>query len=136
MPLVDPVTMSSPSKSPKAPSSASGKTNEAPQTHPVSVNPSAASQAARHVFPVLLGGLFYAAFSRLVADPVPIMWASLPVVALLQILYAFICLPMAGSGTGKNRKQRPGEKKKDGSGPNFIVVCVMIYLVILVYPYS
>ncbi|KAJ4396088.1 Glycosylphosphatidylinositol (GPI) anchor assembly protein [Gnomoniopsis smithogilvyi] len=124
---------SSISKAPKAPSSASGKTTESPQFHPVPINPSAASQAARHVFPVLLGALFYAAFGRLVADPVPVMWASLPVVALLQVLYAFICLPMAGSGgTGKTKKQRPGEKKKDGSGPNFIVTALLALLLSLI----
>lgn len=117
MPLVDPVT------TPPA-SSVSSKTSEAPQPQPIHLHPTPASQAARHVLPVVFGGLLLAAFPSLVANPVPVMRNSLPVVFALQALYAFVCLPMAGSGTGKSRKPRPGEKKKagDSSGPNFIIV--------------
>lgn len=129
MPLVDPITMSSssstPTKSSKA-QSVSGKPTEPSQLQPVHLHATAASQAARHVFPVTIAGLFLAAFGHLVADPVPVMWTSLPVIAVLQVVYALVCLPMAGSGSGagKNKKQRLGEKKKagDGSGPNFFIV--------------
>lgn len=125
MPLVDPVTMSSTSSTSKA-SSVSGKPTEPPQLQPVHLHATAASQAGRHVFPVAIAALFLASFGHLVADPVPTMWASLPVVALLQVVYAALCLPMAGSGAagGKSKKPRPGDKKKAGdvSGPSFIIV--------------
>lgn len=125
MPLVDPVTMSSAAASPSKASSVSGKPTEPSQLQPVHLHSTPASRAARHVFPVAIAALFLAGFGHLVADPVPTMWASLPVVALLQITYAVLCLPMAGSGgAGKNKKQRPGEKKKagDASGPNLVIV--------------
>lgn len=123
MPLVDPVTMSSSSSSASA---AAGKPPT--ELHPIHAHAAPASQAARHAVPALLAALFLAAFPRLVADPVPTMWTALPVVTALQLVYAFVCLPMAGStapATGKTKKPRPGEKKKagDSSGPNLIVVC-------------
>lgn len=124
MPLVDPVTMSPTATKTVKAQSVSGKPNDPPQLHPVHLNSTAASQAARHVLPVVVASLFFASFKYLVADPVPTMTASLPVVALLQVIYAFLCLPAAGSGSSKNRKHKPGEKKKagDGAGPSFIIV--------------
>lgn len=129
MPLVDPVTMSPTATKTAKAQSVSGKPNEPQQLHPVHLNSTAASQAARHVLPVVIASLFLASFKPLVADPVPIMTASLPVVALLQVLYAFLCLPAAGSGSVKNRKPKPGEKKKagDGAGPSFIIVRSQVY---------
>lgn len=129
MPLVDPVTMSPTATKTAKAQSVSGKPNEPQQLHPVHLNSTAASQAARHVLPVVVASLFLASFKHLVADPVPTMTASLPVVALLQVLYAFLCLPAAGSGSPKNRKPKPGEKKKagDGTGPSFIIVCCHVH---------
>lgn len=134
MPLVDPVTMTSASSSSKA-SSVSGKSVEPSPLQPVHLHSTAASQAARHVFPVAIAGLFLAGFSHLVADPVPTMWASLPVVALLQIVYAALCLPIAGSVSGKNKKQRAGDKKKagDASGPNVVIVRLRLLLFAVCY---
>lgn len=124
MPLVDPVTMSPTTTKTAKAQSVSGKPNEPPKLQPVHLNSTAASQAARHVLPVVAASLFLASFKHLVANPVPTMTASLPVVALLQVVYAFLCLPAAGSGSPKNRKHKPGEKKKagDAAGPSFIIV--------------
>lgn len=119
--------MASSSSSSKAQPAAAGKaaaaTGQTP-LQPVRLNPTAASRAARHVLPPVLAALFFAGLPRLVADPVSIMWASLPVVAFLQVLYAAVCLPMAGSGAARARKHRPGDKKKaaDASGPGLVVV--------------
>ncbi|KAI3391763.1 hypothetical protein diail_6835 [Diaporthe ilicicola] len=114
--------------------SVSGKPTEPSQLQPVHPNSTAASQAARHVLPIVLASLFLASFSRLVADPVTAMTTSLPVIALLQVLYAFVCLPAAGSGSPKNRKPKPGEKKKagDGSGPNFVIAALLSLLLSLI----
>lgn len=92
--------------------------------HPVHALPSPAAQLVRHVQPVLLSGLFVAQFSSLVADPVRTLTNSLPVVAVIQIVYAFVCLPAAGSQASKGiRKPRPGEKKKvESTGPNPFIV--------------
>ncbi|ROV89076.1 hypothetical protein VPNG_10066 [Cytospora leucostoma] len=133
MPLVDPVTMTSTVAKTSKAQPATGKTNEPALLQPIHLNSTAASKAARHVLPVVLGSLFVAAFSRLVADPVSTMWASLPVVAVLQLLYAFFSLPLAGSGSGKNKKPRPGEKKKtgDSAGPNFVIAALLSLLLSL-----
>ncbi|KAK7722141.1 Glycosylphosphatidylinositol (GPI) anchor assembly protein [Diaporthe eres] len=114
--------------------SVSGKPNDPTKLHPVHLSSTAASQAARHVLPVVVASLFLASFKYLVADPVPTMTASLPVVALLQVAYAFLCLPAAGSGSPKNRKHKPGDKKKagDGAGPSFIIAALLSLLLSLI----
>lgn len=107
-------------------SSTSSKSLEVPRPQPVLLHATTASQAARHVLPVVTGALFVAAFPSLVADPVLVMRNALPLLLLLQTLHAFACLPMAGSAAAKTRKPRPGDKKKagDASGPNFVIVCL------------
>lgn len=77
--------------------------------------------------PGLILGLLALRFNSLVADPVPTLQLALPAVALVQTVYAIICLPVAGSQSAKVvRKPRPGEKKKaDINGPNTISVCTM-----------
>jgi GPI ethanolamine phosphate transferase 2/3 subunit F len=54
------------------------------------------------------------------------MWNSLPVVVGIQLVYAILSLPPAGSQSFKPpRKLRPGEKKKpttEGQHPNIAVV--------------
>ncbi|KAG8168772.1 hypothetical protein KVR01_001521 [Diaporthe batatas] len=134
MPLVDPVTMSPTATKTAKAQSVSGKPNEPQQLQPVHLSSTAASQAACHVLPVVVAGLFLASFKPLVADPVPTMTASLPVVAFLQVLYAFQCLPAAGSGPARNRRPKPGEKKKAGeaSGPSFIIAALLSLLLSLI----
>ncbi|KAF9882189.1 GPI biosynthesis protein family Pig-F [Colletotrichum karsti] len=131
MPLVDPVTMSTPAKA----ASDAGKPRDG--LHPVHPLSSPAAQVVRHVQPVLLGGLFVAQFSSLVAEPVRTLSSSLPVVAAIQIIYAFISLPAAGSQAAKGvRKSRPGEKKKaESTGPNpFIAIFLSVLLAALITP--
>ncbi|OLN85611.1 Glycosylphosphatidylinositol anchor biosynthesis protein 11 [Colletotrichum chlorophyti] len=131
MPLVDPVTMSSPSKA----SSDAGKPKDVLQ--PVYALPSPAAQVVRHVQPVLLSGLFLAQFNSLVADPVRTLQTSLPIVVAIQVVYAFVSLPAAGSQTVKPvRKPRPGEKKKvESTGPNpFIAIFLSLLLAALITP--
>ncbi|KAK2004193.1 GPI biosynthesis protein family Pig-F [Colletotrichum falcatum] len=95
--------------------------------HPVHALTSPAAQVVRHVQPVLLSGLFFAQFGSLVADPVPALYSSIPIVAAIQVAYAFVSLPAAGSQSAKppSKKPRVGEKKKaESTGPNpFIVSC-------------
>ncbi|KAK1569505.1 GPI biosynthesis protein family Pig-F [Colletotrichum navitas] len=132
MPLVDPVTMSKPSS--KAASDA-GKPKDG--LHPVYALTSPTAQVVRHVQPVLLSGLFFAQFGSLVADPVPALYSSLPIVAAIQVVYAFFSLPAAGSQSAKpSRKPRLGEKKKvESTGPNpFIAIFLSFLLAVLVTP--
>jgi len=101
------------------------KETDAP-TQAVRTIPSPEAQALRHAHPVLLLALFAIRFRALVADPVPTMWSSLPVVLAVQAAYTIVCLPPVGSqGAKVHRKPRPGEKKKsslEGAGPNIAVV--------------
>ncbi|KAK7908189.1 glycosylphosphatidylinositol anchor biosynthesis protein [Apiospora marii] len=92
--------------------------------------PSPLAQAIRHVHPVLLLSLFYLRFGALVRDPVPTLLHSLLAVAALQIAYAVICLPAAGSSAAVQpaKKLRPGEKRKpvaDAHAPNITSTVVV-----------
>ncbi|KAK1700451.1 GPI biosynthesis protein family Pig-F [Colletotrichum godetiae] len=135
MPLVDPMTMSAPSSS-KAASDA-GKPKDS-GLHPVHGLASPAAQVVRHLQPVLISGLFLAQFSSLVADPVRTLQNSLPIVVAIQVVYAFVSLPAAGSQSVKpSRKPRPGEKKKavESTGPNiFIALFLSLLLAIITTP--
>ncbi|KAH7025929.1 GPI biosynthesis protein family Pig-F-domain-containing protein [Microdochium trichocladiopsis] len=116
--------------------SSSGNSNDAPNP-PIRVlaNPQAAT--ASQIHPAVLLGLFALRFRALVADPVSAMSGSLPVVAAIQIAYAVMCLPPAGSSAAarQSRKLRSGEKKKvsaassEGAEPN-VAVTVVVALVI------
>ncbi|CCF37377.1 GPI biosynthesis protein family Pig-F [Colletotrichum higginsianum] len=132
MPLVDTVTMSTPSS--KVASDAGKPKDGLYPVHPLT---SPVAQVVRHVQPVLLSGLFLAQFGSLVADPVPALYSSLPIVAAIQVVYAFVSLPAAGSQSAKpSRKPRPGEKKKaENTGPNpFIAIFLSLLLAVLVTP--
>jgi phosphatidylinositol glycan class F len=109
-----------------APEPAKAKEVDAAPTQAVRTILSPAAQALRHAHPVILIAFFVLRFRALVADPVPTMRTSLPVVAAIQAAYTIVCLPAVGSQGGKTyKKLRPGEKKKagsEGTGPNIAVV--------------
>jgi phosphatidylinositol glycan class F len=88
--------------------------------HPTQILPSPSAQTAKHALPALQLAIFLIRFDSLVHNPVPTLWTSLPLVILIQAAYAYVCLPVAGSGRGA-RKHRPGDKKKEG-GSNVYVV--------------
>ncbi|KAL2263467.1 hypothetical protein VTK26DRAFT_6674 [Humicola hyalothermophila] len=167
--LVDPVIMGStiakgataqaqkatPSKSAASSASSAGNTSkdaQSRQLHPVQTIQTPAAQAARHALPALLAGLFLVRFGALVDDPVSTMSSSLPLTAALQVAYAVVCLPVAGSsqaggsGTGvggaARKGPRPGEKKRGGAGtggdargPNRVVTALLaLVLSLLVTP--
>lgn len=72
----------------------------------------------------VLLGLLAAQFNDLVAEPVLTLQSALPVVAVVQVAYAVLCLPAAGSQQAKAaKKARPGEKKKpEQAGTSSVVV--------------
>lgn len=83
------------------------------------------AQAVRHVHPAVLVASFYVGFGALVHDPVATMTVSLPAVVVLQVAYAVLCLPAAGSSAKGTKKLRPGEKRKPGAdvaGPSLLSV--------------
>lgn len=130
MPLIDSVTMSAPSR--KTAAAGSGQktapTDDETLCRAIPTLPSPLAQAIRHVHPVLLLSLFYLGFGALVRDPVPTLLNSIPAVAALQVAYAVICLPAAGSSAAVQpaKKLRPGEKRKpvaDANAPNITSVC-------------
>lgn len=135
MPLVDPVTMSTPSKAVgKSASKATTDSSPAPQgssysrsfadTHSSSPNYIAAS------IPALQLQIFAFLWRRLVDDPVPTMSRLiLPSMALIQVFYAVVLLPVAGSSKA-SRKLRPGEKKKANGGDSNIVMATLLSLLL------
>ncbi|KAI0143940.1 GPI biosynthesis protein family Pig-F-domain-containing protein [Hypoxylon sp. NC0597] len=131
MPILDPVTMSSPVGKGKA--GEISKPNGETPTHAIRIIASSQAQVVRHLHPVLLLSLFLLRFNALVADPVATMSSSIPIVVAIQAAYTITCLPAAGSQTAKPAKKlRPGEKKRAGSestGPN-IAVTTLIALIL------
>lgn len=83
-----------------------------------------ASKLLSSARPALLLALLAGRFHAFVEDPVSELQAGLVILGVLQVTYAVVCLPAAGSHQAKPaRKQRPGERRKhDSSGPNLIVV--------------
>ncbi|PHH81558.1 hypothetical protein CDD82_487 [Ophiocordyceps australis] len=72
----------------------------------------------------VLLGLLVTRFRWLVEDPLRALELALPVVGCVQIAYALVCLPAAGSQQGK--KLRPGEKKRRSySGPNPVSTAIL-----------
>lgn len=63
-----------------------------------------------HVHPILVLSLFAYSFRSFVADPVPALLSTLPLLAVLQIVFVVVSLPPTG-GTPTIKKQKPGEKK-------------------------
>ncbi|KAK6597731.1 gpi-anchor biosynthesis protein (pig-f) [Botrytis cinerea] len=70
-----------------------------------------------HIQPAILLSAYYFRFNALVADPVHTLLHSLLPVALLQVVYAVVCLPAAGSNMAK--KLKPGEKRKGLEGGEY-----------------
>lgn len=70
-----------------------------------------------HIQPAILLSAYYFRFNALVADPVHTLLHSLLPVALLQVAYAVVCLPAAGSNMAK--KLKPGEKRKGLEGGEY-----------------
>ena len=107
----------------KGTTAAGGDSKTLLASQPVPVIDSPLSKGAALARPALLLSLLALRFDALVADPVATLQSSLPAVALVQAAYAVLCLPVAGSQVAKTpKKPRPGEKKKDASGPNKISV--------------
>jgi hypothetical protein len=140
MPLVVPVTMSSTivkGAVAQAQSTSPSSSPAAYALHPVQIKQTPLAQAARHALPALLAGFFAVRFRALVADPVSIMTTTLPLTAALQVAYAVLCLPVAGSQGGgagaRKQKARPGEgvvKKRGGgaSGEGAVPSAVVVRL--------
>ncbi|CZS98516.1 related to GPI-anchor biosynthesis protein PIG-F [Rhynchosporium agropyri] len=104
MPLVDPVTMSSAGASPQVitvkPSS------------PIELLPNDIARIFSQIHPAILLSAFYLRFSALVAQPTSTLLSSLLPLAVVQILYAVVCLPAVGSSTKVVKKVKLNASKK------------------------
>ncbi|KAH6609564.1 cytochrome P450 [Trichoderma cornu-damae] len=79
----------------------------------------------------VLLGLLTARFNDLVAEPALALQSSLPIVAAVQVVYAVLCLPAAGSQQAKAaKKPRPGEKKRPEAAGTSSVVTALLALVL------
>lgn len=125
MPLIDPVTMSAPAGK-AGPAAGDDKPSEVESVcRAMPTHASPLAQTVRHAHPAVLVASFYAGFGALVRDPVATMAVSLPAVMVLQVAYAVLCLPAAGSPAKGIKKLRPGEKRKpgaDAAGPSLLSV--------------
>jgi phosphatidylinositol glycan class F len=124
---------SSPSPPPPANASAQSTTQgpaTQPSAPPVSIVPSQLAKAYSFVHPVLLLALLATRFQALVADPVTELLNSLAPLVLLQLIYAIICLPPAGTikhhasetvspggSVESDEKKKPAASASSGSAP-------------------
>lgn len=110
MPLIDPVTMTSPDQA-------------SVKSQPIELLPTDIAGIFTNVHNVLLLSAYYLRFPALVADPNTSLLQSLPILAVLQIVYATLCLPPTGTGTSSKpfKKAKPGAKKTDASPSKAIV---------------
>lgn len=109
MPLIDPITMSGISP-------VSGDISKS-KSFPTEFLSSDMARIITHIQPAILLSAYYFRFNALVADPVHTLLHSLLPVALLQVVYAVVCLPAAGSNMAK--KLKPGEKRKGLEGGEY-----------------
>jgi phosphatidylinositol glycan class F len=104
MPLIDPVTMSSPG------GQASASASPAKASLPIELLPTSLAPIFAHVHPALLLSAYYLRFPALVADPTATLLNSLAPLAVVQMAYAVICLPV----TGGTSARPPARKSKLG----------------------
>ena len=103
MPLIDPVTMSSPGTSQAAPVKAS---------LPIELLPTDLARIVSQAHPALLLSAFYLRFPALVANPTSTLLSSLLPLALAQTAYAVLCLPAVGSTTKPVKKTKLNASKR------------------------
>lgn len=95
--------MSSSSPNAKAPAPAQ-------MAKPIDILQTQLSQHYANLHPILLLSILLFSFRPLVSDPVNMLLALAPTVAMLQALYCVICLPSTGQTPAPAPK--PGQKKK------------------------
>lgn len=104
MPLIDPVTMS-----------ATAETTPPKASLPIELLPTDLARLYTHVHPALLLSAYYLRFPALVSDPVSTLLNSLIPLAVIQMSYVIICLPVTGSSTKPLKKPKPGAARKQDS---------------------
>lgn len=119
---VEALTMISTAASPSAanpPSPNQGQAPaEKPSAPPVNILPSQLARTYSFVHPILLLALCFLRFEALVADPVKELLQDLPWLTLLQISYALLCLPPAGSTPSTDSTPSDDDKKKAPRSPS------------------
>ncbi|KAK8154464.1 GPI biosynthesis protein family Pig-F-domain-containing protein [Phyllosticta citrichinensis] len=100
-----------PAAKPAAPAAAAP-----PSSKPIEPLSTDLARIYTQLHPVLLLSLYALQFKAIVADPVGALASALLPLAALQVLYAAICLPAAGSSAASPSKAAAGRRKKDGKG--------------------
>ncbi|KAK8178871.1 GPI biosynthesis protein family Pig-F-domain-containing protein [Phyllosticta paracitricarpa] len=89
----------------------------APPSKPIEPLGTDLARIYKHLHPVLLLSLYALQFQAIVVDPVGALASALLPLAALQVLYAAVCLPAAGSGAASPSKAgAAGRRKKDAKG--------------------
>jgi phosphatidylinositol glycan class F len=104
MPVIDPVTMSG--------IDAATAAAAVKPSLPIELLPTDVAKIVSQAHPALLLAAYYFRFPALVAEPVPTLLQSILPVALIQTVYAVLCLPAVGSGTKLVKKAKLNAPKK------------------------
>ncbi|KAK8242013.1 GPI-anchor biosynthesis protein-like protein [Phyllosticta capitalensis] len=102
------------------PSSSSSSPSSSSSSKPIEPLSTDVARIYTHLHPVLLLSLYAVQFNSIVAEPVGALAAALLPLAALQVIYATVCLPPAGSsGAGAKIAAAAGRRKKDGKDAGF-----------------
>ena len=109
---------------PTSPATAAPTAAQAPAKpqSPIQILSAPSAQTYSHVHPLLVLSVFAVRFSALVQDPQSTLLSILPVIAVLQGVYAVLCLPAAGreSGSSTGGSKPRGKKRGDNASGNGI----------------
>ncbi|RAO64587.1 uncharacterized protein BHQ10_000599 [Talaromyces amestolkiae] len=113
-------TVSSPSKSSKAPPSQQSSTTATSQpekAHAIDILPTPVAQTYSHIHPTILLALYSLRFSAVVTDPVSTLWSDLPLYTALQTAHGeagtgevSADVKKTPSSSGKRKRQAAGNK--------------------------
>ncbi|KAH7049366.1 GPI-anchor biosynthesis protein-like protein [Macrophomina phaseolina] len=84
-----------------------------------------------HIHPFLVVSIFALQFNGVVADPVPSLFNALIPLSALQVIYAILCLPAAGSSSSKSsgaRRKGAGGKAEAGVGSKISTAVLSLIL--------
>lgn len=90
---------------------------------PIELLPTDLARIFTHIHPALLLSAYYVRFPALVADPTATLLNSLAPLAVIQIIYAVICLPPTGTSPRPAKKSKASGRKTNDAFSAKALVC-------------
>ncbi|GAM85948.1 hypothetical protein ANO11243_039580 [Dothideomycetidae sp. 11243] len=114
-------------KTTASPATASSSTKSKSSTDgPIDMLDSPLARAYTHAHPIIVLAIFFTTFGQLVKDPITGMLGTLVPIAVLQGLYAVICLP--GTNASQQTKGKKGKQQDTGIGFRIVPAILSIIM--------